>query len=297
MRAALLALLLLVGMARAGPADFEPPRSVAIEGHDDHAMEPFLSRDGQWLFFNTRNGPRDRTDILLARRIDDHRYALVGPLPGANSPALDGVPSLDRHGRFVFVSPRDYDATRNTLWQGRFAAGVLHEVMPLPGTVQRRAVPWINMDAEISADGETLYYTENRWRVLGGGVESSDILVARRDVGGAFHPLPEAAALLRTVNSPLLEFAPATTADERTLYFTRADPRAIARGRPDGFGIFVATRPDRAAPFGAAARIGAINGHVEAPTVSPDGCAILFHALVEGRFRLSRAARSDCVRR
>tara|TARA_R110002049_G_scaffold235650_7_gene408936 strand:+ start:151 stop:615 length:465 start_codon:yes stop_codon:yes gene_type:complete len=32
---------------------FKNPRKVAIRGYDAHAMEPFLSRDGKVLFFNT----------------------------------------------------------------------------------------------------------------------------------------------------------------------------------------------------------------------------------------------------
>jgi hypothetical protein len=31
--------------ASAGPADFDKPQPITIEGYTDHAMEPFLSRE------------------------------------------------------------------------------------------------------------------------------------------------------------------------------------------------------------------------------------------------------------
>ena len=44
------------------PADtsFEAPRAVVLRGYGGDAMEPFVTRDGRWLLFNTRNGPRDQ---------------------------------------------------------------------------------------------------------------------------------------------------------------------------------------------------------------------------------------------
>lgn len=40
-----------------GSALYADPQPVAIEGYDDHAMEPFLSRDGRHLYFNNSNHP------------------------------------------------------------------------------------------------------------------------------------------------------------------------------------------------------------------------------------------------
>ena len=62
---------------------------VKIAGYSGDAMEPFLARDGCWLLFNRRNGPREQTDLMVAQRIDDRHFAFVGPLAVANSAALD----------------------------------------------------------------------------------------------------------------------------------------------------------------------------------------------------------------
>ncbi|MGF1544402.1 MAG: hypothetical protein ACFB00_07880 [Parvularculaceae bacterium] len=287
-----------VRAAVAGSADFEPPVDVAIDGHDGHAMEPFVSRDGRWLFFNDRNQPQDQTDLHVATRVDATRFDYLGRLQGANSEALDGVPSMDRSGRFFFVSPRSYDETKNTLWRGRFDDGRLADVRPLAGDASRRKPFWLNIDAEVSADGETLYVVESRWRVFGGGIKSADILLARRGDDDAFRRPDDGGGggggTFEAINTDLLEFAPATTSDERTLYFTRVDRKALREGREDGFGIFVAERSSRTEPFGAPQRIEAINGYVEAPTVGPDGCAIYFHKRVDGVFRIQLAEKTDC---
>ncbi len=280
--------------ASAQPWDVSTPVPVSIEGYDGHAMEPFLSRNGEWLFFNNRNQPDDQTDIHLARRLTATRFAYVGPLHGANSPELDGVPSMDVQGAFYFVSPRAYDETRNTLWQGVFADGEVSAVTPLRGESWRNRPLWLNMDAEISADGQTLYFTENRWRLFGGGIQSSNIVIARRDDAGAFQRPDNAESLFEQINTNLLEFAPALTPDELTLYFTRVDRAALDAGRPNGFGIFAATRNAQSEPFGPPQRIEAINGYVEAPTLSPDGCGIYFHKRVNEVFEIQLARRTDC---
>jgi len=287
----------------AGPADFEAPEPVVIKGYDGHAMEPFLSRDGELLFFNTRNRPDDQTDIHWAERPGPEdtdgstlrpRFVYRGPLEGANSDDLDGVPSMARGGAFYFVSPRAYDESFNTLWQGRFDGARLVGVRPLKGNASRAKALWLNIDLEISADGNTLYFAENRWRLFGGGVKSSNLLLAERQEDGHFLRPDGVPALFARINTDKLEFAPATTADELTLYFTRADPRALRRGDPEGFGIFVSTRPDRSAPFGEPERIRAIRGYVEGPTVSPDGCVLYFHKLVGEVFRIYRARKTGC---
>ncbi len=281
-------------VAFAGPADFLPPVDVEIEGYSGHAMEPFLSRDGVWLLFNTRNGRDDQTDLHAAKRINAAAFKYFGPIDGANSKSLDGVASLDRHGNLYFVSNRDYGESLNTLWTASFADGNATNAAALRGNAPRRKLLWLNIDAEISANGDRLYFAENKWGLFGGGLKSSDILVAARDATGAFNRLPDADDLFERINTKQLEFAPALSDDELTLYFTRLDMRAARNRKPGAFGIFVATRPSISAVFGEPSRIEAISGHVEAPTVSPDGCSIYFHELQNDVFRIRMTSQKAC---
>jgi hypothetical protein len=53
---------------------FTNPTSVSIAGYSGAAMEPFISKGGQFLFFNNRNDPAVNTDLFYAARVDDATF-------------------------------------------------------------------------------------------------------------------------------------------------------------------------------------------------------------------------------
>lgn len=273
---------------------FSAPRPVEIAGYAGDAMEPFVTRDGRWLLFNTRNGPKDQTDLMLARRIDDTHFAFVGPLAGANSSSLDGVASVDRSGHFFFVSNRDYDRTGNTLWSGSFADGQVRDVRPLRTDFTPRKLLRLNIDLEVSADGDELYVAENRWDLLRRRPASSHLAVANRAISATGQPLfvrrADSDALFAALRSSALDYAPATSSDRLTLYFTRWQAgRSGAVPR-----ILVSRRATTASAWGSPRLVAAVSGFVEGPTVTPDGCAILYHAKVGEAYRLFLVRRKTC---
>jgi hypothetical protein len=85
---------------------FSNPTQVAIMGYTGDAMEPFISKDGRYLFFNSRNDPSVNTDIYYAARVDDQTFTFLGPLPGVNSPELDAVASLDSRQLLFRLHPQ-----------------------------------------------------------------------------------------------------------------------------------------------------------------------------------------------
>ncbi|MCQ2003872.1 TolB family protein [Rhizobium sp. NRK18] len=287
--------LLTVGdAALAGPADFETPQPVVISGYSGQAMQPFISRDGKYLFFNDRNRPGDGTDIYFATKVDDTHFTFVGALKGLNSTAVDDSASMDKDGNIYFISPRDYQRSEDTLWQGKFADEAVTDVAHVRGDAQKRQPQWINIDDEISADGKTLYFTENHLGLIDRKLESSDILLADRQGDGSFKRPKRVDDLFKNINTGRFEYAPSTSADELTLYFTRADRKARETGIGQEFAIYVATRSSTSDRFGKPERIAAIEGYVEAPSVAPDGCALYFHKQVAGVFRIFRAKAADC---
>lgn len=261
---------------------YADPQPVVIEGYDGDAMEPFLGRDGRHLFFNDLNAPWVDTDLHIARRIDATHFRYLGPLPGANSAKLDGVATMDRAGRFYFVSMRDYDRTRISLFGGVFADGKVSGVHPLDGLSRLRA-RYVDFDLDIAPDGEHLYYVDGRFGLL--FPESADIVLAVRR-GDGFSPAADSAALLRNVNTAALEYAPSISADGLTLLFTRASPKLGARPA-----LYIAQRASAGDPFGPAARLVALDGHVEAAAFDVDERAIYYHRKVDGRFAIYRATR------
>lgn len=268
--------------SRAGP-DLSAPVPVTLPGYDGDAMEPFLSRDGRVLLFNNRNAPPDRTDLRWARRIDDTTFRYAGLVEGANSPALDGVPTLSADGRLCFISVRAYRETLGTVFCADWRDG-----RSGPPQLQADASPRIPgrlvFDLELAADGRTAVLADGRF--TGGPVPAAADLRLARLTGGRLVLSPADDRLFAAVNTPALEYAPALSPDGLTLAFTRmTGPGLFASA-----GIYLARRPSAEAPFGPPARIRAIPGFAEAPTFSPDGRWIYFHRRIGGRFSIWRVA-------
>ena len=267
-----------------GPDDrsFAEPQCLEIAGYSGDAMEPFVTRDGRYLLFNSSTAPTAQTDLYVATLEGGGASArLVGPLAGANSAALDGVPTVAATGALYFVSLRSYDVTAATIHHGRFVDGEARDVVLVDGLP--RSPGTVHFDVEVSADGGTLVYSRGEFR--GSPMpESADLEVATGQ-GARFTHSPEASSRLSAVNTRgALEYAAALSADGRELFFTRLSGGNAA--------IHRAVRgPGDTAHFGRPGRIAAIDGFVEAPALSPGGDYLYYHRRVGDRFRICRVRR------
>jgi len=63
---------------------FGAPQRVTIRGYDGDAMEPFITKDGQYLLCNNRNDPRTNTNLHFAARVDG--LFTGGPVPKTADP-------------------------------------------------------------------------------------------------------------------------------------------------------------------------------------------------------------------
>jgi hypothetical protein len=226
-------------------AAFNTPRIVTVQGYREDAMEPFLSRDGTLLFFNNLNSPSVNTDIHYAVKLDPLTFEYKGRVAGMNTLALEGVPSVAQNGDFYFISPRDYDKTRSTIFAGRFRDGQVTDIGHVKGDVSRNKSLWFNMDVEISADDQTLYSTDNHKSLFGSEPDVSNLFVAHKTQAGTFVRDRHSDDIMKNINEVgALQYAAGVSADELTLYFTRARPRT------QDIGIYVATRPSKGAVFG-----------------------------------------------
>ena len=280
----------LAMVARAGavpipaPPSFGAPVPVTIEGYRGDAMEPFVSTDGKYLFFNNRNDPGTNTNLYYAKRNNDTTYTFAGALTGANSPELDAVASIDKAGRLYFVSTRSYSHTLATIYRGTFASGKVSKVSIVPG-VSSATPGRVNFDAAISADGNTLYFVDAHFD-RAGNPTTADLVIARKTAAG-FSRVADSAQILAKVNTKGLEYGAAISDDGLTLYFTRA-AASLGSGSP---AIYAATRARTTGAFGPPEQLTALTGFVEAPALSPDGRAIYFHERVGNTFEIFRAAR------
>jgi Tol biopolymer transport system component len=259
--------------------EFANPQVVQIIGYSGDAMEPFLNRDGRYLFFNNSNDPRVNTNLHWATRIDDLRFQYKGEMQGVNTNALEGVPSMDRNGVFYFVSTRSYDQTASTTYRGTFVNGAVSGVELVPGvSIAKPGI--VNFNAEISADGNTLYFVDSQFDH--GQPKTAALLIARKK-DSVFVRADDSASMMAQINRRGLDYAAATSASELELYFTR-----LEGGRP---AIYMASRSSTSAPFGLPKRIAAITGFAEAPSLSPDEESLYFHQMENGRFGIYRVTR------
>jgi hypothetical protein len=263
---------------------FSAALPVTIAGYTGDAMEPFISKDGRYLFFNDRNDPTIDTNLYYAARIDDQTFSFLGAVPGVNSPSLDAVASLDTLGNFYFVSTRSYATTLATIYGGTFSAAGLTDVALVPGISLDRPGA-VNFDAEISADGQTLWFNDGEYSA-NGALEAASIAVAQRD-GAGFVREADSATQLAAVNVAGLNYAPSISVDGLELFFTRV--AAMSGGVTPA--IYRATRPDTSAPFAQVELVSAAAGFVEAPSLSADGHVLYFHKLEGNRYGIYCAHR------
>jgi hypothetical protein len=268
--------------ASAAPPTFADPVPVTIRGYSGDAMEPEISRDGRYLFFNNSNTAPD-TNLYYAGRIDDLTFQYRGPVAGANSSSVDAVASIASNGHFYVASTRSYAQTASIIYEGWFANGKVSGVRLVDG-LSRRQPPLANFDVAISADDQTIYFVDSVFAPIGGIPLTADLVVASRR-GGGFERRRDSSTILATVNMPVaLQYAAYISRDGRELFFTRVIPSQDPA-------IFVATRPETSSAFGVPAKLDALTGFVEGPTLSPDGRGLYYHKKVGNSWRIFRASR------
>ncbi len=263
--------------------DYSEPVEAEVIGYDDQIMEPFISPDGKFLFFNNENDPATDTNIHYAERTGTLSFKYLGKLPGVNDKTLDGVPSMDNDGHFYFTTMRDYSKNMNSLYTGMFNGSGVLDVRPVAGHITPKEPGQINMDTGISPDGKTMYISRAHFKNHVPVPATSDLMIAHLAADG-FEMDPASAEILKNVNTDELEYAPAISADGLRLFFTRS-------AGAYGLRILVATRESVHEPFGVAKLIKTINGFVEAPTLTLDGKELFFHKKIGGKLRLYRVER------
>lgn len=261
---------------------FIQPVSVTINGYNGNSMEPFISPDGNTLFFNNLNAPPENTNLHWATKINDSSFQYRGEMSGVNTADLEGVPSVDTAGNFYFVSTRSYATTLSSLYQGNYSNGAVTNVQ-LTDAVSLHQPGWLIFDAAISANGQTLFLTDGRFDNSSIPLEA-DLVIAAKN-GGVFQRLPNSDDLLKNVNTQALEYAPCISNNQLELYFTRLALPVTPDSTPQ---MLIATRKSPNEPFSTPAVITSITGFAEAVALAPDQKTLYYHKKENDRFVLYR---------
>ncbi|HAJ48504.1 MAG TPA: hypothetical protein DCL54_18155, partial [Alphaproteobacteria bacterium] len=219
-----------------------------------------------------------------AERVSAARFRYRGKVEGANTPALEGVPTMDCQNNLYWVSPRSYDKTLSTIYRGTFAQGRVTNVELVEG-VSRKTAGIVNFDVEVSPSGNELYIVDGLFNALG-GPNSADIAYAVRANSGFRRP-EDASSLFAKINTSALEYAMAISHDGLELFFTRMSGALFWRKLT----IEHSVRASTTAQWEPSRPIASIDGFVEGPTITADGKTLYFHKKVDGMFRLFMVTR------
>jgi hypothetical protein len=272
--------LLLAGCRHDPPVrrllSFSNLKKIEINGYTGHAMEPFLSLNGDILLFNNLNAAPENTNLHWARRVDDFTFTYQGEISGVNTAYLEGVPTLDQTGTLYFVSLRDYDQTLGSIYKGTFAEGVVTDVTQVTG-LSKNIPGWLNFDVDVDRTGSYLYLVDGRFD-SNGGPHQADLFMARKSPSGFERLTPD---YLANINTADLEYAACISHDQLEFYFTRIIGEISSSSVPQ---IYGATRESVNESFETPVKIEAASGFVEAPTLTPDDNTLYFHKSENGKF-------------
>ena len=254
---------------------------VTINGLTFDAMEPFISADENYLFFNNLNDGVN-TKLYYATKVNDSTFDYVGEISGANQttpPHLDAVADIDADNNFYWTSTRNYPAELNNLFYGTFSAGNVSNIGRVSGDFNKNVPGWLVMDHGISYDGQLLYY--NNARFDGDNCEGpceTELGVAQKLNDSTFQKLADSDRILQNItDSDYIYYAPCISSDNLELYFTRYLKGEITSAT--AFEICIAMRESPLAEFSTPKVLfsDVVPNLIEAPTITTDKRIIYYH--------------------
>ncbi len=262
---------------------FGPEIKVTITGLTFDAMEPFISLDGNTLFFNSLNSGGN-TNLHYATKVNDTTFNYVGLVGGTYDPLpdhLDAVASLDSLNNFFWVSLRGYPTPMENLHRGVYAGGTVSNITRVYGNFNvytfNHPFGWLIMDAAISYQGDKLYYCNANFDFLNttciGIPCAARIGVAQKVNDSTYNKLPNTDNIFSNVNDTnYLVYAPQVTKDGLELYYTR-----LLKGSFNTE-ICVSVRNTVIDTFSLPLIIHSNNGFApEAPTITTDKQKLYYH--------------------
>ncbi len=275
---------------------FGTPVEVEIIGYNGDSMEPFISRDGKYLFFNNLNssllpnGNFNDTNIFFAERINYDTFKFRGAIKGAdtdcisNKNELEAVPSMDNYYNFFFINTINY-LNKNSpyymksLFKAKFSSGELKKISSVKLIFhEKRNINNLIFGAEISCDGNIIYFSDGVFRKKS-LPRKADIKFAIKRKDGSFEVPTEYKKILKNINTSALEYAPSVSCDMKELYFTRFEKNR--------FRIFYSLRDTRDGIWQKPIEIKKIRGKItEAPSIDTEKRFLYFHQKVDGVFRI-----------
>jgi Tol biopolymer transport system component len=196
---------------------WQQPEKLSISGDSWSDLDPFVSVDGQQLFFiSTRPdslqaipaGKKDM-DIWVATR-NGADWGTPHRVENVNSEGKEGSPTVARDGTLYFFSDRNGGADKNAIYKSQLVYGHYQGPSLLPYAINRGPS---DTSPFIAPDGRTLLFYSTRE----GGFGKADLYVSHERHG----KWTASGNLGTAVNSADSEYNPVLSRDGRWLYFGR----------------------------------------------------------------------------
>jgi len=272
-------------------SEFTQEKEVTIIGYTGNAMEPFITKDEQYLFFNNLQGANSK-DIYYAKKIDNTNFEFKGEIQGVNTSYVDANPTMDALNNFYFISTRDLANGNKTIYGGIFNNGIVSNLHQISGTINISTPYWINMGVEVSKNGNILFVSNAKFNTDEIFPSEGDIRFAIKNDNEYNIPDNEEDILANINTDSAIEYAGELSADELELFYSQ-----VTLSNPPVFKLYYAKREQANGVFGNPISITepfekneyAI---VEAPSLSGDGKRLYYHKLnsngIYSIFMLSR---------
>ncbi|NPA68809.1 MAG: hypothetical protein GXO50_09400 [Chlorobi bacterium] len=271
--------------------EFSGEKKVNIIGYNSDAMEPFITKDDKYLFFNNLDGDNNK-DLFYAEKINDTTFLFKGEIQGVNTPYVDANPSMDTDNNFFFISTRDLDAGNKTLYEGIFDNGTVTQLHQISGTINIPDAYMINMGVEISKDGNTLFVSNAKFENGANFPSEGDIRFALKEGDDYNIPANESYILQNINTNYAIEYAGELSSDGLELFYSQ-----VTLSDPPVFKLFRAERKNTAEPFSIPQSVNEpfknnINAFVEAPSLSADEKKLYYHKLQNDTFSIFMLSRN-----
>lgn len=271
-------------------SEFTNEQKVTITGYSLDAMEPFISKSGNYLFFNNLQGVNGK-ELYYAERVDATTFEFKGEIQGVNSTTVDGNPTMDEHNNFYFISTRNIDTGIKTIYGGVFNNGTVTGLHEINGTINIPTPFWINMGVEISKNGNTLFASNAKFNIGENFPHKGNIRFAIKN-GNEFNIPSNETDILANINTEgAIEYAGELSANELELFYSQ-----VTLSNPPVFKLYYAKREQKFETFGNPISItepfeGNINAFVEGPSLSNDGKKLYYHKLENNIFSIFMLSR------
>lgn len=253
---------------------------VTINGLTFDTMEPFISNNGTYIFFNNLNDGIN-TKLYYATKINDSTFTFVGELNGTNQvtpPHLDAVADMDSLNNFYWTSTRNYPTELNNLFHGKFNSGNITEVGRVYGNFNKNIPGWLVMDHGISNNGEFLYYNNARFNDVCQGPCETEIGIAQKINDSTFNKTPNSNIILQNIiDSNYIYYAPCISSDNLELYYTRYPKDTITLSTVFEICVAVRNTPNETFSIPNVLFSEYILDLIEAPTLTTNKQVIYYH--------------------